>query len=251
MRQFIREREFPMVKALLLSLLDIWLPSVCSCCRHPLSIGSDRKLCNGCFAAVEFMRSPICICCGAGLNRDGGSEDRFCGQCLRQAPFFDTARSFVYYQEPASTLLIKLKFQADTRAAASIGRLISQVSPKIIYRSYDLIVPVPLHHTRLRKRGLNQSLILARLMFGDYRKNIVPTGLIRVKNSVAQTKLSGRKRRRNLINAFSINPHVDVAGKAVCVVDDVFTTGTTVSECAKTLKKAGACRVDVWTFARA
>lgn len=251
MRQFIGERGVPVVQGLLLSMLDIWLPPVCNCCCEPLPMGGDRRLCNDCFAAVEFMRSPICICCGAGLTREGGNEDRFCHQCLRQTPVFDRARSMVYYREPVSTLLLKLKFQADTRAVVPIGHLIRQVPPENLYRSYDLIVPVPLHYTRLRERGLNQSLILARLMFGDSRKNIVPTGVMRVRNSIAQTKLSGRKRRKNLINAFSINPHVDVTGKTVCIVDDVFTTGTTVSECAKMLKKAGASRVEVWTFARA
>ena len=239
------------VQSLLLSLLDVWFPPVCSSCRQPLTVGTGQKLCGTCLASIEFIRSPMCLCCGGGLNRDGGSEDRFCGQCLKRPPIFDCARSLVYYREPASTLLLKLKFQADTRVVAPIGWLINQVPETIVYRSYDLIMPVPLYHTRLRGRGLNQSLILARLLCGDRGQKIVPTGLIRVRNSVAQTTLSGRKRRRNLKNVFAINPRVNVTGKSVCIIDDVFTTGTTVSECAKTLKKAGARRVDAWTFARA
>lgn len=233
------------------SFYDLLFPPVCGSCSNPLPVGSGHKLCRDCFRDVEFIRSPMCLCCGAGLSLDAGSEDRFCRECLRRLPVYDQARSAFVYRQPVSTLLLKLKFQADTRATGAIDWLISRSQRLPVQTSYDLIMPVPLHHKRLKERGLNQSLILTRLLFGDYPRNIVPSGLIRVRNNVSQTELSGRKRRRNLKNAFTINPLVKVDGRTVCLVDDVYTTGTTVSECAKTLKSAGARRVDVWTFARA
>lgn len=240
-----------MIRSLGLSLLDLWLPPACVCCRRSLPPGSGRPLCVGCLSAVEFMQSPLCIRCGAALSSDGGSEDRLCADCITQMPLYDRARSVVHYREPLASLLIKLKFHADTRVAAPIGWLATRAPIEYSNHPYDLIVPVPLHRKRLQKRGLNQSLILARLMFAKYGIAIAPTALIRVRNSVPQTLLTGWKRRINLKGAFEINPHTDVSGKSVCVVDDVFTTGTTVSECAKTLKSAGAQRVDVCTFARA
>lgn len=245
------KKGHPFIQELGLSLLDIWFPPVCGNCSNPIPAGSLQKLCNDCLRAVEFVLSPVCKCCGTGLTRDAGGEDRYCGDCLKRPPGYDKARSIVYYREPVSTLLLKLKFEADTRATASIGWLIGQAPKPLFQRPYDFIVPVPLHRARLRKRGLNQSLLLAGLMCDAPRKNILPNGLIRVRNSIAQTKLSGQNRRKNLKNAFIINPRIDFYGTAICLVDDVFTTGTTVSECAKTLKYAGASWVDVLTFARA
>ena len=239
-----------MIRSLFSALLDIWLPRACHGCGLPLTVDSERSLCDTCLASVEYVCSPSCIRCGAGLSRDAGDRDRLCAQCLQHPPPFDSARSVLFYREPASSLLLRLKFQADTRATAPISELIDQ-APPTCFTSYDHVMPVPLHPARLRSRGLNQALILARLMFADERSKIAATGLIRLRNTVPQTSLSGRSRRKNLRGVFATNPRTDVADKDVCVVDDVFTTGTTVSECAKTLKRAGARRVDVWTFARA
>jgi len=240
-----------LIRAYARSLLHICLPPVCGCCRRLLSAGDQISLCGACQDMVDFVDSPLCVCCGTGLSQGAGSEDRVCSMCLRHTRAFDRARSVVYYQEPASTLLLRLKFQADTRTIAPIRRLLSPVCERIRAQPYTWVIPVPLHPIRLRQRGLNQALILAQLMFGDSgRGRIVPTGLERRVNNIPQTELSGQKRRKNLVDAFSLAHGFAVSGKTVCVVDDVFTTGATASECARTLKRAGARRVEVWTFAR-
>jgi ComF family protein len=109
---------------------------------------------------------------------------------------------------------------------------------------------VPLHRSRLRSRGLNQSLVLARRFFAAERDKIVVDLLVRLKKTIPQTGLDGIQRRRNLKGAFAVARPEEVRGRTVLVVDDVFTTGTTLAECSRTLKAAGAAQVHVWTVAR-
>ena len=115
----------------------------------------------------------------------------------------------------------------------------------------DLILPVPLHPKRLRKRGFNQALVLARKFFPKSKERIDPHVLERHQWTCAQTGLNGRERRRNVKNAFKVRNPEKIKNKKILLVDDVFTTGATVNECAGILRKSGATKVEVFTFARA
>ncbi len=112
----------------------------------------------------------------------------------------------------------------------------------------DIIVPVPLHPTKLRSRGFNQSVLLAKVLFPNQQDKIRHS-LVRTRHTRPQTGLKGGERRRNVVGAFAVRQGEVVRGQKICLVDDVYTTGTTVNECAKTLKKAGAVRVEVATLA--
>lgn len=112
------------------------------------------------------------------------------------------------------------------------------------------IVPVPLHRQRLRRRGLNQAAILAAHFFADRRKDILFDGLVRVRNTLPQAGLDGVARRKNLRGAFQVTKAQQIDGAVVCLVDDVFTTGTTAGECSRALCAAGAETVKVLTLAR-
>lgn len=114
----------------------------------------------------------------------------------------------------------------------------------------DHIVPVPLHPKKLRQRGFNQALLLARSFFPGERKKIRSDILVKIRETESQTGLSGTERRKNLRNAFQVKNSGAVSGKKLLLVDDVYTTGTTVRECARMLMKAGAVNVDVLTLAR-
>ena len=114
----------------------------------------------------------------------------------------------------------------------------------------DLIVPVPLHIKRLKKRGFNQALLLARIFFPEHHHLINFSVLQRKRNTSPQTGMDGKERRRNMKNAFVVVDERSVLGKAVLLIDDVFTTGTTVNECARVLKRSGAKEVKVLTLAR-
>ena len=114
----------------------------------------------------------------------------------------------------------------------------------------DIIMPVPLHPERLRLRGFNQSLVLARIFYKEQNKKIDCHNLVRIRNTRAQIKLKGDERRKNLNNAFSLIRPEQVREKKIVIIDDVFTTGTTVEECSRILRQAGAAEVQVLTLAR-
>jgi ComF family protein len=227
--------------------LDLLFPTVCASCRK-LSSGS-LSLCNSCLDDVRYLHSPLCVRCGA-LFGDGNRGDHLCGNCLSRSPPYLLARAVALYAPPVSTLLHLLKYRTD-RTVLSTLRHIAAPFDFGPFASCDLIVPVPLHLKRLRERGLNQSLLLSRIFFPGQAKAIRPEILVRTRDTVPQTGLGGKERRKNLRAAFAVTRQENINGKGVCLVDDVLTTGATVIECAGALMRAGAKEVKVLTMARA
>lgn len=234
------------VKKWLRALGDLCFPPRCLCCATSLAWGGDLELCPGCAEKLRFISPPLCPLCGAMyVNSGGGSH--LCSLCSRQKYAFDRARSICRYNSEIGKIIHSLKFGGlktglRTMAALAENSLIHDLSTP------DIIVPVPLHPTKLRSRGFNQSLLLAQLFFPD-QKDKIAHALVRSRHTVAQTGLTGAERRKNVVGAFRVRQPQDVQDKKICLVDDVFTTGTTVHECARTLKKAGAASVEVATLA--
>ncbi|MDA3971625.1 MAG: ComF family protein [Desulfobulbaceae bacterium] len=151
------------------------------------------------------------------------------------------------YSGDVGTLIHSFKFRGDLSSLVTFGRwaensVFSSLTPP------DYIIPVPLHAKRIQERGFNQAALLAQVFFPQ-QKNKIKHFLYRRKNTTSQTQLGGVERRRNLKKCFALYPDVDVRNKIIYVVDDVYTTGTTVNECAKVLMKAGARCVEVATLA--
>ncbi|MGH8163721.1 MAG: ComF family protein, partial [Rhodanobacteraceae bacterium] len=171
-----------------------------------------------------------------------------CGRCQRRAPPWDAAWAPFVYAWPLDRLEARFKFGADLAA----GRLLSalwRASPQPLELP-EAIVPVPLDRARLRSRGYNQALDLAKPLAKTLRIPVLRDALRRTRETNAQTELSAIQRRRNVRGAFAA--HFDGAPPAhVAVLDDVFTTGATLAECARVLNRAGVQRVDVWALARA
>jgi ComF family protein len=228
------------------TLLNIFFPPVCGSCRKPLS--HTHSLCDFCKNEIQYLRSPLCVRCGIPFAVSTG-EDHICGNCIRTPPPYSLARGIAIYSPPVSELLHRLKYRADRTVLPSIS-FISVPFDFSEFASCDLIIPVPLYSKRLRQRGLNQSLLLARLFFPNQKKQIRTDILVRIRDTLPQTGLNGKERRRNLRAAFGIRTGADINGKNICLVDDVFTTGTTVSECAKVLLRTGANEVKIITMAR-
>jgi ComF family protein len=228
------------------SFLDLFFPPVCASCLKP--VFGPTSFCDACAMEIRYLRSPFCIRCGTEFTSDRGG-DHVCGTCLQNPPPFMLARGIVLYAPPVSILLHRLKYGTDRTVLSALA----QVAVGFDFTDFiscDLIIPVPLYPKRLRERGLNQSLILARILFPVETKAICSDILVRTRDTVPQTSLNGKERRRNLRGAFAVKRKEDVIGKGVCLVDDVFTTGTTVCECAGTLLRAGAKEVKVLTMAR-
>jgi len=224
------------------------LPAHCLLCAQDGT--AQRDLCAGC-ASDLVGNHRCCPRCALPL----AVPAPLCGECLRSAPPFDAAFAPYLYIHPLDLLVTKLKFGRSLAAGRVLSELwldaISERAPPLP----DLLVPVPLHTSRLRERGYNQALELARPLAAALRIPLAAGLLARTKATAAQTNLDARARRRNLRGAFefqAVAAHAATAKTAhVALVDDVMTTGTTLRECARVLRRAGVARVDVWVLARA
>lgn len=225
---------------------DLLFPSRCHICRAPMK--ETVTICGKCLRLLPFISGPVCRCCGMEFTA-GEGRDHLCGQCLKQHPSFEKVVAFFHYEDPVKAVLHRLKFSGDTTGLAAVRRCVEE-SNVTLPEGMDLILPVPLHYKRLRMRGFNQSLLLARELFPKYKSIIRSDILQRSENTIPQTSLSREMRRENLASAFSVKNPEDVRGKRICLVDDIYTTGTTVEECSKILIKSGCKSVLVMVVAR-
>ncbi len=228
---------------------DILFPRRCAACGKKLFGKSERKMCSECRSDISFLHQPLCRICGTEFVGDR-EWDHICGRCLRIPPPYLLARSVVRYSAVVQKLLYGLKYGADTSVLPGIAEILSQFDMTFLNHC-DYVIPVPLHLKRLRRRGLNQSVLLAKLIFSKKDGSMLKTDfLIRTRNTIPQTKLDGVKRRKNLKSAFGLARKAEINQKTICLVDDVYTTGTTVSECSRVLCSHGAKEVRVITLTR-
>lgn len=235
------------MKAFLASCQELVFPSSCLACRRRLSWRRQPLFCKDCREQITPVAQPRCECCGAPF---AAGANHLCGPCLKQHFAFDLARSALIYQPPITHLISALKYQGRLTGLSSLAALARASEGFRDLSVPDLILPVPLHQNRLRERGFNQALLLARACFPEHRA-LINTGVLqRHRQTPPQTTLSGTFRRRNLIGSFSlIQPHM-VNNRKILLVDDVFTTGSTVHECARIIREGGAVGVEVFTLAR-
>ncbi len=218
------------------------LPPRCLLCAAP---GAGDDLCAAC--AAELPRNPVCCArCAEPLAQSAA----LCGACQREPPPWDTAWVPFRYEWPLDRLESRFKFAAGLAAGRVLAAqwLASGPPPA----RPDLIVPVPLHRGRLRRRGYNQALELARPLASALGIPLRHDVLERVRVTAQQTELDAKRRRANVRGAFRLRPLRDAGLPAhIALLDDVMTTGATLAECARVLKRAGVARVDVWALARA
>jgi len=231
--------------------VELIFPRRCYFCGitlpHP-----GQVICADCLAGIHYLQSPLCSCCGRELP-DSSGGDHLCGVCLRRPPVYTWARAVVCYEAPVSQLLHRLKYAADTRTLPVLAQVVTPLTETLrghFQGESDRVIPVPLFSARLKNRGLNQSLLLARLFFPQAGNALLVDALIRTRNTPPQTTLDGLARRRNLRAAFAVRDPAAIQGRRIFLVDDVLTTGTTVIECGKALKAAGAAEIRVVTVAR-
>lgn len=208
-------------------------------------------LCGDCISGLSPVTHPMCTICGVPFHAAGG-QDHLCENCLRKPPSYDLVRAPYLYVGPLMDAIQRFKYKAETHLISSLGPLLSCFAREWLPDPHDyLVIPVPLHRRRLRSRGFNQSLLLARIVSSDLGTCLDYLSLVRVRHTVAQTGLGKEERKKNVKNAFSLRDSGVVEGQKILLIDDVFTTGHTLNECAKTLKKAGADAIVCLTLARA
>lgn len=229
-------------------LLDIVLPPRCLKCGT--TVDAVGALCAACWPAVAFLAPPHCAACGLPFEFDLGS-DALCGACARERPLFDRARAAFRYDEDSKDLILRFKHADRTDSAPAFARWMMRAGDALVTEA-DLVAAVPLHWLRLFMRRYNQASLLASALGRLAGKPAVNDLLVRRKRTPSQGGLGAAARRRNVAGAFAIHPRhrARVDGKRVLLVDDVLTTGATVSACASVLLRAGAQAVDVLTLSR-
>lgn len=204
----------------------------CGLCGCP----STARLCAQCAALLPAL-GPACARCA--IPTPVAVEA--CGACQRQPPAFDAALAALRYEAPVDALLQGFKFNGRLALGVVAAELLARIcSP----RAVDALIPIPLHRSRLRERGFNQSLLLARQVA---QGRPILQFLQRQRATAAQSGLDGDERRRNVRGAFRVQGDLP---PRVALIDDVMTTGATLAEAAKVCKKAGAVWVEVWVVAR-
>lgn len=229
--------------------LDLVLPPRCLGCGT--LVADQGRLCGQCWQALTFLVPPLCRSCGYPLPH-ALPDAPLCATCAAEPPVYHRARAALRYDDGARGLILNFKHADRTDVAPAFGRWLGRAGAEMLADA-DLIVPVPLHRWRLLRRGYNQSAILARALAKASGVPLAPDLLQRHQATPSQQGLGARARAENVTaSAFRLHPwhRMRVGDRRIVLVDDVLTTGTTVSACARVLQRAGAARVDVLTLAR-
>jgi ComF family protein len=264
------------------SLTDAFLPARCAACRSFFRTNRDHLdaprftekdtgafsggerilssvICGQCLSDFVPIESPLCTACGVPFKSRAG-DDHMCGECLMRPRYFRRARAAVVYTPMMMALVRAFKYNGKIQLAQPLGALLAAT-----YRRFwpeadiDLALPVPLHGRRFRHRGFNQAYLLVKDWAGPDSPlaGLSPAVVIakdvisRLRPTASQTGLGRQDRLKNIKKAFRVDKKPVIEERRILLVDDVYTTGATVDECAKTLLKSGAARVDVLTLARA
>ena len=232
---------------------DLIWPRTCavSSCSRP-SDRPDRHICSLCFSSLPFLEAGgECSVCGMPVPAETHHEF-VCETCLADRPAFDRARSALRYAHAAEELVQSFKYRHALHLAEDFGDLMeAALRAKFEYSAIDVVMPVPLHPHRLHERGFNQSEMLAETLASRIGRRLDAHSLVRIRDTEHQARISGQARRSNLNAAFAVMRPEYVRGRTILLVDDVMTTGATLSGCAQMLRGAGASRIWCLTLARA
>jgi ComF family protein len=227
-------------------ILDFFLPRLCLFCGGVVAEEAKAAVCPDCEGGIQWVESPVCTCCGLVFpTREG--EDRPCGPCQTDPPPFARARAAAVYEGPVAESVKRFKFERQMAYLPVLQHWLRRPRCLELVAAADLLIPVPLHRRRLQQRGFNQALLLARA-FPDAAVGLET--LVRVRHTPPQVGLNPKERRDNVHRAFAVPRPDEVKGKNILLVDDLYTTGATVRECARVLRRAGAKGVEVLTVAR-
>lgn len=228
--------------------IDLLLPPQCPLCRARVAQAGD--LCPSCWNAIDFVAEPCCACCGLPFGFEVG-PGALCGACMASPPPFDRARAAFHYDDEARRLVTRLKYGDRLDLVPTLARMAARAGEALL-READVLVPVPLHPFRLWQRRFNQSAEMARLLAQWTSKPFEPGLLRRVRRTRPQAGLSALQRQDNVRGAFQVplRSRASLAGRHVLLVDDVFTTGATLTAATRALRTGGARSVDVLTLAR-
>ena len=238
------------LRELLNDVSDIIFPPQCLACTEIIKQPSDQVFCPGCLEKITFITGSLCPICGLPfLDSPAGSH--ICGNCLENKHYYTKARAVAGFETVIMDAIHKFKYGRSISTGNALGSFMAGFSfPDFDFYEYSLLLPVPLHIKRLRERGFNQSLLLANEIGKKYILPVDFSLLKRCKFTLTQTGLNKAEREKNIKGAFVVADEKRVPGENIILIDDVYTTGATINECAKVLLKAGAQKVAVLTLSR-
>jgi len=224
-------------------IIDFALPPRCAGCG--LIVGEVGSFCAECWTKIEFLGAGGCERCGIPLE---ATDAGICAACLAQPSPVDRMRAAVAYGEIARSLALRLKYGRKTALAATMARFMAVHLGN--YAPGSIMMPVPLHRWRLWGRGFNQAVLIARALAEMKGLSVDCQALVRTRATPPLKAMSLAQRRRTVSGAFALAAGREVKGQTIILVDDVLTTGSTASACARMLKRAGAERVELISWAR-
>jgi len=223
-------------------ILDLALPPRCPACGT--IVIEIQSFCADCWRKVDWLGDGGCVSCGLPLE---ATDLEQCAACLAKAPIIGRTRAAVAYSDATRTLPLRLKYSRKVALARTMARY---MRPLLDETGDPILVPVPLHRSRLWSRGFNQAALIARELARGCKIGHDPLVLRRRKRTAALKGMTPLQRRREVAGAFEVVEPEKMAGRKIILVDGVLTTGSTANSCARTLKKAGAGRVDLICWAR-
>jgi ComF family protein len=231
------------IKQLAYAMLDFALPPRCAGCG--LIVDEVHSFCSDCWKQIEFLGSAGCVVCGTPLE---ATDAERCASCLVKPPRIGRTRAAVVYNDLSRGLALRLKYGRKVAVAKTMARFMAPLVGE--HPDGALLIPVPLHRGRLWQRGFNQSAIIASELARRTGLDSNAIALRRVKRTPPLKGMSEQQRRRAVAGAFKVGDGAAVAGRTVVLVDDVLTTGSTANACARALRRAGAARVELISWAR-
>lgn len=229
-------------------VVDIVLPLRCLGCGE--LVGDPGAVCPTCWGRIDFIAPPMCRCCGLPFDYDEGAN-AVCGDCARRQPLFDRARSVMIYNDASRRLVLAFKHADRVDAAPAWGEWLARAGADLLADA-DFLVPVPLHRRRLITRRYNQAALMALALGRNSGLPVIVDALRRVRATPSQGRMNRSQRERNVAGAFAVRDsrQESIRDARIVLVDDVMTTGATLTACIRPLLHAGAANVDVLTLAR-
>jgi len=249
-----------LLKELLGGVFAAVFPTDCLLCERELTEPGGASICRACWESLQPWLGPSCERCGLpfGSLRAGDFVDPLCASCRLDEQEFDMARSYALYDGNLRKAILHLKFRGREYLGNRLGELLAEAWRALPEPDSPIVAPVPLHPSRRRQRGFNQAELLARGMVRRLRREgrlcglqLAPGSLRRIRATLPQVGLSTSARRENVSGVFSVVRPEQVRNRTVVLIDDVMTTGATLSACAAAFKQAGASRVLALSLARA